>query len=299
MSKKKEETPIKNTMSDKTRYTIIFVVVALFLALIIGLIVIGDKDNNNTNNVATAERNTSTEALVNFYKAFDSEDLKVIYFASSTCGYCSLEKPILEQIASDYNFTYYAIDASELTNTELQEIVSALGIKGATPTTVIVQKGKVIATNEGYLDGKQYVSFFAQNKIIEDDAEYLPEKNLKDINYDDYKKLVKSKDTSLVFLDTTACEDCIEVRSMLNSLAEEHDFTVNYLSAIYLSNDEIEEFVKGLKDLGYDDKAYKEDETVNIPLLLIIKDKKIVDYVLQSTDEDDYIDALKDAKVIK
>lgn len=297
-----ELNPVKNTMSDKTRYIIIGVVTVLLLVLIVVLIVNGkDENNNNTKNSnITTERNTSTELLKEFYEQFDSEKLNVIYFASSTCGYCNLEKPIIEQISKDYDMDYYAIDASSLSDTEISEIISALGISGATPTTVIVKEGEVVAKNEGYLDGKPYVEFFAKNGILDKDATYKEEDNLVLISYDDFKNLAKKDEESLVFLDTSACQDCITVRSLLNDLAKENDFKVNYLSAANLTQDDVNNLVKtDLKEMKYDDKTYKDEQQIKIPLLLIVKDNEIKDYVLESTEKSDYTKVLKKYKFIK
>ena len=299
-----ELNPVKNTMSDKTRYIIIGVVTVLLLVLIVVLIVNGKDENNNNNNTKnsniTTERNTSTELLKEFYKQFDSEKLNVIYFASSTCGYCNLEKPIIEQISKDYDMDYYAIDASSLSDTEISEIISPLGISGATPTTVIVKDGEVVAKNEGYLDGKPYVEFFAKNGILDKDATYKEEDNLVLISYDDFKNLAKKDEESLVFLDTSACQDCITVRSLLNDLAKENDFKVNYLSAANLTQDDVNNLVKtDLKEMKYDDKTYKDEQQIKIPLLLIVKDNEIKDYVLESTEKSDYTKVLKKYKFIK
>ena len=298
-----ELNPIKNTISDKTRYIIIAFVTIALLALIIILIITGkDKNENNTksNSNSVTERNTSTELLKEFYKQFDSKDLNVIYFASSACGYCSLEKPVLEQISKDYDMDYYAIDASLLSDTEISEIISALGISGATPTTVIVKDGKVIAKNEGYLDGKPYVEFFAKNGILEEDATYKVEENLVLIDYNEFKNIAKKDETSLVFLDTSACKDCITVRSLLNNIAKENKFKVNYLSAVNLSQDDVNNLVKtDLKEMKYDDKTYQDEGQIEIPLLLIIKDNEIKDYVLKSTEESDYTKVLKKYDFIK
>lgn len=298
-----ELNPVKNTMSDKTRYIIIAIVTIVLLALIVILIITGkDENKNNTtnNSSSVAERNTSTESLKEFYKQFDSKDLNVIYFASSTCGYCSLEKPILEQISKDYDMDYYAIDASSLSDTEISEIISALGISGATPTTVIVKDGEVVAKNEGYLDGKPYVEFFAKNGILDKDATYKEEDNLVLISYDDFKNIAKKDEASLVFLDTSACQDCITVRSLLNVLAKENNFKVNYLSAVNLSQDDVNNLVKtDLKEMKYDDKTYQDEGQIKIPLLLVVKDNEIKDYVLESTEESDYTKVLKKYNFIK
>ena len=284
-----------NTINDKTRYIIIAIVSVILVGLICVLAFVGnDKNKENSSSNTQTARDTSTDALKEFYKQFDSKDLNVIFFASSTCGYCSLEKPILKNIADDNDMKYYEIDASALSKTELNEIISALGIQGATPTTVIVKEGKVVATNEGYLDGKPYTEFFVKNGVLKKGTEYKEEKNLKVISYQDFKDIAKKDKKSIFLLDSSACQNCITVRSMLNELAEKNDFEVNYLFAANLSQDDVQKLVEqDLKDMGYDEKSYKNDGTVSIPLLLIVKNNKIKDYVVTSAEKSDYTKVLK------
>ena len=146
----------------------------------------------------------------------DSKDKNVIFFASATCGYCSLEKPVIENISEDYNMDYYAIDASTLNQTEINEVVRALGIRGATPTTVIVKEGKVLDYNEGYLDGKPFVEFFVKNEILPKDAKYKQEANIKDVTYSEFKDKAKKDKNTLFLIDQSACQSCNKDREVLN-----------------------------------------------------------------------------------
>ena len=302
LEESEEKVTEKKVMSDKKRYTIVGVVAAVVLILVIVLAGIGNMNTSvkSSSKKESTERNTSTENLKKFYEEFDSEDLNVIFFASATCGYCTLEKPIIENIAKDYNVSYYPIDASTLSQEELSEIVNALGIRGATPTTVIVKKGEVVATNEGYLDGKPFVDFFVKNGILKEGSTYKEEDNLKDIDYSKFKELAKKDKATLVYLDSSACQACIEVRSILNNLADKNDFDVNYLSAVSLSEDEVNDLVeKKLKDMGYDEETYVKESQIKIPLLLVVKNNKIKDFVLESTDEKEYTKLLKKYNFIK
>ncbi len=300
--------PLKKTMSDKTRYILIAVLACLVLGLIVVLAIFGDSSatssssksnstssNSSTNSTSsneTKERNTSTDTLKEFYKEFDSKDLNIIFFARTSCGFCSLEKPILNQIKKDYDIDYYAIDTDKLSTTEVSEIMSALGITGSTPTTVIVKDGKVVATQVGYLDGQPYVDFFASNGILKKDSIYKPEANLKRVNYSEFKSIVKEKDYNLLFLDTSGCSACIEVRSMLSDMAKKYKITINYLSEI--SQTDANSLINNeLKEWGYSEKSYKENSQIIVPLLLVTKNNKIVDYLLESTDESDYTKILK------
>ena len=280
--------PVRNTMSDRTRYTIIGVVSAIIVGLIIGLIVY----NNNSNK-------KSANIMDQFYETFNSDSLQVVLFARTSCGYCELEKPILKQISEDYNMKYLDIDTDEMTKTDIEKMVNELGITGATPTTVIVQKGKVVATQEGYLDGQQYVEFFVKNKILPEGSVYKPEKELNSISFEEYKKLVKENKYNAILIDSIACQMCINVRSMLSKIAEKNEMKINYLSAVNISEEDSNSFIKMLEELKYDEEKYKSEGTVNVPLFIITKDNKIVDYLVIDEKEEDYTELLKKYEFIK
>ena len=309
--------PERNVMSDKSRHIIVAVVA---LVLVIGIVLVAVLGNGNevknsstkvssnsnissnisSNTSSNKERNTSTEFLKDFYEAFDSKEIKMIFFARTSCGYCSLQKPILKNVAKDYNLDYFNIDTDELSQEEVTEVINALGISGSTPNSVVVKEGQVIATSNGYLDGKAYVKYLVKNGVLKEGSEYKQEKNLKEIDYSEFKKIAKDDKASLVFLDTSACQACITVRSLLNDYAEDNDFVVNYLNSYNLTQEDVEDLVDNTLDkMGYDEEQYKKDKSVSVPLLLVVKDNEIKDYILQSTEESDYKKVLEKYDFIK
>jgi thiol-disulfide isomerase/thioredoxin len=302
--------PVRKTMSDKARYIIVAISCIALIALIACMAIFGSKDkekdktsNSNstpTENIKKEDRNTSTDFLKEFYEQMDSKDKNVIFFASATCGYCSLEKPIIENISKDYDMSYYAIDASTLNQTELNEVVRALGIRGATPTTAIVQDGKVLTYNEGYLDGKPFVEFFKKNGMLPEDAKYKQEAKIKDISYSEFKDKAKKDKNTLFLIDQSACSQCNKAREVLNKLADKNKIDVYHLNAANLSEDEIKKIVEeDLKKMEFNDDNYKKNKEVNIPLLLVVKNNKIKAYVIESSSEEDFTKVLKKYDFIK
>lgn len=133
---------------------------------------VNDSSTNNSNNDSSISNHENSEIIDSFYKYFNSNEAKVIYYASKTCYYCSLQTPIIEKIARDYNIDYLKIEVSELKMEDRQKIISELKINGATPTTIIVQNGQVIATQIGYVEGNRMVEFLKSGNILADDAVY-------------------------------------------------------------------------------------------------------------------------------
>ena len=146
------------------------------IALIVGMVVTGDKK-------VTTKNKDSGEILDKFYKYMGSDDNTVIYYGSSTCSYCSLQTPIMKQIKEDYDMDYLYVDASKLSKDDQKEILKVLDIEGSTPTIAVVKDDDVVDVNVGYMDGKDTVSFLKKNKVLGEDATYKPEENLTFIDF--------------------------------------------------------------------------------------------------------------------
>ena len=221
----------------------------------------------------------SSEIMKEFNKNYNSQEKKVIFYASSQCGYCDLQKPILETVAEDYDIEYYSIDSVELSNSQRKEVLNKLGIEHATPTTVIVEGGKVVATQVGFVDGSTLVKFFKENEVVPEDAVYSAEKNLTFINYDEYKSLIRNDKTNIIVVGQTSCSHCIAIKPALNSVAEDYDLTINYLNLTELTTEESEKFFESLEKIKYNDPDFLEDGSFGTPLTLIVKSGKVVDYI--------------------
>jgi len=261
-------------MSKEKKKTIILTVVLSVICLaLMGVFVV---DLLKQNGVITNKE--INETMREFNKDFTSEERKVIFFASRECGYCTLQKPILETIAEDYDMEYLEIDAATLGLKQRQEIIEKLEIEGATPTTVIVQNGKVIDVAEGYTEGNAYVEFFASNEIIPEDAVYSKENNLTFIDYDKFEDLIK-KGTHVVVVGQTTCSHCIAIKPALNKVAGEYDLTINYLNLTEMTQDEYSSFTNSLKSIQYNDPDFVEKGSFGTPLTLIIENGKVKDYI--------------------
>jgi len=262
-------------MSKEKKKTIILTVVLSVICLaLIGFLVV---DTLKENGVITSEE--TNEVMKEFNKQFNSKERKVIFFASSACAYCELQKPILETIAEDYDMEYFEIDAATLGLKQREEIIEKLEIEGKTPTTVIVQNGKVIDVAQGYTEGRLYVDFFASNELLPEDAVYSKEANLTFIDMDEYKDLVEEKGIHVVVIGQTTCSHCIAIKPALNKVAGEYDLTINYLNLTEMSEDEYNDFEESLKEIEYNEPNFVEDGSFGTPLTLIIENGKVKDYI--------------------
>ena len=282
-------------MSKEKKKTIILTVVLSVICLaLIGFLVV---DALKEKGIITSEE--TNEVMKEFNKVFNSKERKVIFFASSTCGYCELQKPILETIAEDYDMEYFEIDAANLGVKQKTEIVEKLEIEGATPTTVIVQNGKVVDVAEGYTEGRPYVEFFSDNELIPEDAIYSKEANLTFINYDEYEDLIEEKGTHIVVLGQTTCSHCIAIKPALNKVAGEYNLKIHYLNLTEMSEDEYEDLTENLKEIKYNDPDFVEKGEFGTPLTLIIENEKVKDYISGQRTNSQLVREFKKAGLIK
>ena len=261
-------------VSKEKKKTIVLTVVLSVICLVLIGFMVYDALKQNGSIMAEEVR----EIMEDFNEDFNSKERTVIFYASSGCGYCELQKPILETIEDDYDMDYLEIDASILGVKQRNEIIEKLGIEGKTPTIVIVQRGKVIDVLQGYTEGRYLVEFFADNELIPEDAVYSKEANLTFIDYDKFGDLIK-KGTHVVVVGQTTCSHCIAIKPALNKVAGEYDLTINYLNLTEMSEEEYNDFTEDLKNINYNDPDFVEKGEFGTPLTLIIENGKVKHYI--------------------
>lgn len=275
MEKNVEETKGKTMSKEKKKTITVTVILAVIaLVLIVCFVFVELRQNGIIGSVE------SSEIMKGFNKSYNSKDRKVIYYASSTCGYCELQKPILETVAEDYDIEYYSIDTNELSTSQRKKIIEKLEIEGATPAIAIVEDGKVVAQHTGYLDGSKLIKFFKENKVVPEDAIYSKEKNITFINYDEYKSLIRNDKTNIIVIGAASCGNCTAIKPALNSVAEDYNLTINYLDLDALTQEENNNFFESLKKIEYNEPDFVNDGSFGTPTTLIVVDGKVQRYVV-------------------
>ena len=105
-----------------------------------------------------------------------SEDKKIVYVASPTCGYCVKQSPILKTIVSKYNLEVYYLNTSNFYDRELNDYTED-GYKFinsdevykegyGTPNTIIVQDGRVVDGIYHYAESNDLINLFKENGFI-------------------------------------------------------------------------------------------------------------------------------------
>ena len=220
-----------------------------------------------------------------FNKYYNSDKKTVIYYVRTGCGYCSMQTPTLEALDEEYGIDYLKIDAAELTASQKKEILEKLDIEDATPTTVVVQNGKVISTAIGFKSGNQYVEFFKEAGILDSTATYNSKAayedapNLTIINFDDYKDLIDSGELFVVTVGQTGCSHCNAIRPALDRVVTKNGLKIYYLNLTDLVGSERSGFYQTLNDMEYSDPSYLEDGSFGTPTTFTIENGKIKYYI--------------------
>ena len=236
---------------------------------------------------ALTESKASEKMYNDFEAAFNGSENKLVYIGSSTCGYCQLLNPSLEDMKERYQFDYLYIDAAEISSGYLKKILAKLELSSlGTPYLAVVSNGKVVDTQNGYSDYDITFEFLQDNKIIAEDQELL----LNYIDYEEYEKLLKSDEKNVIVVGQSTCSYCVQAKITLNEIVEENDITINYLNISYLTEEEGEKFESSLD--------YFEDSW-GTPIMMIVKDGKIVDIIEQYVEKDEYVEFLEENGVIE
>ncbi len=254
-------------MNEKSKLYIVLGFVAVIIITIIGFFIAEDKKSEKIYNT--------------FMEKWSGSENSLVYIGSSTCSYCNLLNPSLEDMKSRYGFDYYYIDINVINAKYLNKIVSVLNLSELkTPYLAIVAQNKIVEEQKGYSDYDKMFDYLQRNNIIKDDAKLL----LNYINYDEYAKLIKSSKPQVIVVGQSTCGYCVNAKIRLNNIAASNDIDINYLNITYLSTEEKNKF--------YDSFEYFKGKW-GTPVTLIVKNGEIVNKLEQLVSEEEYINFFK------
>ena len=227
------------------------------------------------------EKYKANKMVKDFDTAFAANKKQLIFYGRKTCYFCQLQKPVLKNISKDYDLDYLDIDGDMLTQKQKEHIINKLGVDGATPVTAVVKNKKVLAVHVGYLDGKEYVEFLKEAGMLPKNAVYKQEKYLSYIDYDGFKSL----ENGILVLGMNADQDCIDLRASLSNVSKKLNIKINYINLSLTTRDQFQDIANNLNAMNIKKhNIFTEQDSLIIPLIYVIKDKKIV-AVIDEKDE--------------
>lgn len=248
-----------------------------------------------------AKSETQT-VMDNFYEYYEAKENKVIFYynSSNSEDYTgSYELNYLIQIGKDYKIDYFVVDSALLNDKNRLEVESSLGIKGTSPTTVVVNNKSVVAVQEGFIESNKLVDFLVSAKVLEKGSLYKPVDNLKFINYEDYLNILSNKKRNIVVMGQSGCEYCMTAKPILNNISKGYSLDIYYLDLSDLKRDEVTELFSKLPELGYNNDGLQQNNSFPTPTLLIIDNGKVTSYLDNVITLEEYVSFLKENKFIE
>lgn len=224
-------------------------------------------------------------------KALASPTNKLIYIGRPTCSYCQQIDPILTALEDEYGFDHFYLNTDKITAKQLDAALVKLGIDKnnyGTPYFVIAKDGKKIDELIGFVYEKGLFDFLQKNSIIESDAKLA----FNYVDYNSFNNLYKSSTAQVAVIGQNFCGYCTQAHPILKQIIKEENITINYLNTSYLTETENNNLNAGLKAANFNDNW-------GTPLMLIIKDGKVVDSINGVTTKKAYVDFLKENNIIE
>lgn len=260
-------------MNEKKKLLVIFGVIGAIILLIIGLAI-----NDGIKRKKLYEQ---------FENAFNGNDKTLVYIGKTGCSWCGLMDPSIKEMKDRYHFDYLYVNLKELGNNYTSQMIKKLGLeKIGTPYLAVVQNGKVVDAQSGYVDYDKLFEFAQKNEIISKEAT-LP---LNYIGLKEYQDLLAGKEKSVIVVGQSTCHYCIEAKLILNQIVDEKNAKINYLNISYLTEEEGNTFKNSLE--------YFQKDSWGTPVMIVVQDGKMVDILPSLNTKENYISFLEEQGVL-
>lgn len=265
---------------NEQKKSLIFIVVAFIF--ILSICAVGFT-SGNPNSVS------SEEVYTQFSESFKKQESTLVYIGRSSCGYCGLLDPNIEEMSERYGFKYLYIDTDALDSEYMSKIMSDLELESVgTPYLAVINNEGIVDTQTGYVDYDLLFEFLQNNDIISTDAELL----LNYIGLEEYNNLLASSEPSVVVVGQSTCGYCIQQKLVYNQIVDEYGIDVNYLNISYLTEEEGTEFQSSVS-------YFEENEEWGTPITFILKDGEVVSYLDGYNQKESVVSFLEDEGVLK
>lgn len=233
----------------------------------------------------------------------NSEKYSFIEIGYDECYWCQQQQPILDNLTSKYGLEYLYVNTQVVTSSQLEYIKKKVNATTnfGTPTMAIIGKGEVVETISGKTDEVALAEKLEQYNII-DEYGFT---ELKEITYDEYYKLLKSKTPVVILLQRSGCTYCEKAIPQLKRTSYLTGVTIYSLNIYdaYIGDtypdSATKEQIEIANKLMPTVPAFEEDGLFT-PLLMIAKNGKVIaSYDKGYAEESVYTDFLKENKIAK
>ena len=109
--------------------------------------------------------------LDEYMDIYKDDEKSIVFLGSSSCGYCKVSQPIVENVAFEHDLDIYYLNAGEFSEKEKEKFIDSneLFSEGyGTPMILIVSDGEILSYLDGLTYHDDYVKFFKENKFIKE-----------------------------------------------------------------------------------------------------------------------------------
>ncbi|MCI9233610.1 MAG: thioredoxin family protein [Bacilli bacterium] len=128
-----------------------------------------DSSSNNTDEY----QNLTFIDYDEYQEIYESKEKSIIVIGQTGCGACTSFKPIINDIAKEYNITIYFVNLTDWTKRESYDLMSSLSYfkdreSFGTPLMLILENGDNIGEQEGYNKKDTTIDFLRNQGFIKE-----------------------------------------------------------------------------------------------------------------------------------
>lgn len=246
------------------------------------------------------------EMVAKFDEVYSADKYTFIELARDKCSYCIKQAPIIEDLANNYGLEYLYIDTNAINNTQLNHILEKIKVDYddfGTPTMAVIGKNEVQESIIGYKNENYLANILNKYELIKN----YGMTDLKEISYGEYYKLLKSKNTSVIYLGRNNSADNEFAISQLKRASYETGVQIYSLDVydVYMAETYSDKATDEQKAIAKKFMASLSlfDDGLTTPAVLIVKNGKLVASKIQSgytqIETSSYVSFLKENKLAK
>ena len=175
--KKVDEVKIKNTkkkfeLTSKQKDLILVLLVVVLLVM--ALVLTGEKKeklNIELPIALTGEAGFTEITYSEYEEKLNTEAPFVVVIVRDGCSFCDDYKPVVSEVADEYNLPIYFINLSNLTSEENSALSSSNSYlkkeQWGTPTTLFMYGDTVVDSIGGFVEKEQFVDFAKENFVVD------------------------------------------------------------------------------------------------------------------------------------
>ena len=246
------------------------------------------------------------ETISKFDEAYSADKYTFIELARDGCTYCIKQEPILEDLQKNYGLEYLYIDTRAINDSQLKYILEKIKVDYddfGTPTMAVIGKNGVSESIIGYKNEDYLANILNKYELIKD----YGMNDLKEISYSEYYKLLKSKNTSVIYLGRSNSADNDFAISQLKRASFETGVQIYSLDVydVYMAETYSDKATSEQKAIAKKFMASLSlfDDGLTTPAVLIVKNGKLIESKIQSgytqIETSSYVSFLKENNLVK